>query len=115
MSSPIRPATASGCGKVLGSKMIEPSRRTQVSCGAPRLVTIGGRSTMVEGSAGDAPADDSAGLSGPGGAPARNASNTAPAHAPKTTTTANFDQRRLERVPRGGALRQGGITHQRSG
>src|SRR5271170_3038997 len=89
MSSPIRPATASGCGKVLGSKMIEPSRRTQVSCGAPRLVTIGGRSTMVEGSAGDAPADDSAGLSAPGGAPARDASNAAPAKAAKMTTTAN--------------------------
>src|SRR5271157_1044443 len=89
MSSPIRPATASGCGKAVGSKMIEPSSRTQVSCGAPRLVTIGGKSTIVEGWAGDAPADDSAGLPGSAGARTRDASNAAPAQAPKMTTTAN--------------------------
>ena len=43
---------------------------------------------MAEGCAGDAAADDSAALSDPDG-PGRNASNAAPAHAPKTTTTAN--------------------------
>ena len=40
----LAPATASGWGMAFGSKTIEPSRRIQVSCGAPRLVTIGGRS-----------------------------------------------------------------------
>src|ERR1700733_3401344 len=90
MSSPICPAMASGCDKVLGSKMIEPSSRTHVSCGAPRLVTIGGRSTIVEDCAG-ALAGDSAGLSGScgGGGARHHASNAAPTQAPRQTTIAN--------------------------
>ena len=68
--------------------MIDPSSRTQVSCGAPRLVTIGGRSTIVEGLAAGALAGDSAGLSGPGGA-GRNASKAAPAQAARQMTIAN--------------------------
>src|SRR6185437_17179664 len=87
MSSPIWPATASGCGKDLGSKMIDPSNRTQVSCGAPRLVTIGGKSTTVDVSAA-ALAGASACLPAEGGA-GRNASKAAPVQTARPITVAN--------------------------
>src|SRR5262249_44803655 len=69
--------------------MIELSSRTHVSCGAPRLVTIGGRSITVAGWTGAAPADDSAALSERGDGPGRYASKAAPAPAPRKTTIAN--------------------------
>src|SRR3984957_9130771 len=88
MSPPIGPAIVSGCDKVLGSKMIEPSSRTHVSCGAPRLVTIGGKSTIVEDCAG-ALAVDSAGLSAVVDPTGRHVSKAAPAQAARQTTIAN--------------------------
>src|ERR1700692_2973402 len=79
---------ASGCDKVWGSKMIEPSSRIHVSGGAPRLVTIGGRSTIADDCAG-ALAGESAGLSAAGGGAGRNASNTAPTDAARQIAIAN--------------------------
>jgi len=61
--------------------------RTLESCGAPRLVTIGGKSTTVEVSTG-ALAGVSAGFSGAGAAAGRNASKAAPAQAARQITIA---------------------------
>src|ERR1700722_735831 len=70
--------------------MIDPSSRTQVSCGAPRLVTIGGRSTIVEAWAEGALGVVSCiGLSAAVEAAGRNASNAAPALAARQMTIAH--------------------------
>src|ERR1700759_1825251 len=87
MSSPIWLATVSGWGKVLGSKTIELSSRTHVSWGAPRLVTIGGKSTTVEVSL-DVVAAVCVGLPGSWAGAGRNASRAAPAKTARPITTA---------------------------